>query len=244
MRCAILADIHANLAALEAVLDDIGKKGGVDETWCLGDIVDYGPDPHPCLEIVRRLAPVCIAGNHDLAAIGRVDTGYFNPDAAVATRWTSAQLTPDEVAYLDGLPLTLEREGFTLVHGSPRDPIWEYIFSAGIAAGNFDYFSTPYCLVGHTHAPAVFRLDKDGSCLPAGLSPGIGLALGHIRMIINPGGVGQPRDGDPRASYAIYESEGRVLRVYRVPYDIQTTQDRIMAAGLPVRLATRLAAGV
>jgi diadenosine tetraphosphatase ApaH/serine/threonine PP2A family protein phosphatase len=244
MRCAILADIHANLAALEAVLDDIRQKGGVDEWWCLGDIVDYGPDPHPCLEIVQRLGPLCVAGNHDLAAIGRVDTAYFNPDAVVSSRWTAAQLTPAEIAYLDGLPLTLEIGGFTLFHGSPRDPIWEYIFSAGIAAGNFDHFRSPYCLVGHTHVPVVFRLEKSGACLAAGLSPGIGLVLGETRMIINPGGVGQPRDGDPRASYAIYESEGRVLRLYRVPYDIKSTQDRILKAGLPVRLATRLEMGV
>jgi diadenosine tetraphosphatase ApaH/serine/threonine PP2A family protein phosphatase len=240
MRCAILADIHANLAALEAVLDDIAKKGGVDETWCLGDIVDYGPDPHPCLEIVRRLKPFCVAGNHDLAAIGRVDTAYFNPDAAVATGWTAAQLTPADAAYLASLPLTLERDGFTLAHGSPRDPVWEYIFSASIAAGSFGYFRSSYCLVGHTHVPAVFRQKGEG----AGLSPGIGLVLGETRMIINPGGVGQPRDGDPRASYAIYESEGRVLRLYRVPYDIQATQERILKVGLPVRLATRLAAGL
>jgi diadenosine tetraphosphatase ApaH/serine/threonine PP2A family protein phosphatase len=240
MRCAILADIHANLAALEAVLDDIRKKGGVDETWCLGDIVDYGPDPGPCLEIVQRLKPFCVAGNHDLGAIGRVDRGYFNPDAIVSNQWTAAQLTPADIAYLDSLPLTLERGGFTLVHGSPRDPVWEYLFSASIAAGSFGYFRTSYCLVGHTHVPAVFREKGEG----AGLSPGIGLVLGETRLIINPGGVGQPRDGDPRASYAIYESEGRVIRLYRVPYDIKSTQDKMMQAGLPIRLVTRLEEGL
>jgi diadenosine tetraphosphatase ApaH/serine/threonine PP2A family protein phosphatase len=243
MRCAVLADIHANMAALKAVLDDIEQKGGVDETWCLGDIVDYGPDPHPCLEMVQRLEPFCMAGNHDLAAIGRVDTAYFNPDAAIASQWTTAQLAPADIAYLRSLPLMLEREGFTLVHGSPRDPVWEYVLSAGIAAGNFDIFQSQLCLVGHTHVPLVFRLEKNGDCKAADFSPGIGLVPGDTRMIINPGGVGQPRDGDPRASYAIYESEGRVMRLYRVPYDIKSTQDRMMRAGLPIRLVTRLEQG-
>jgi diadenosine tetraphosphatase ApaH/serine/threonine PP2A family protein phosphatase len=193
---------------------------------------------------VRRLGPYCIAGNHDLAAIGRVDTAYFNPDAQVASRWTAAQLTPGDIDYLDSLPLTLEKDGFTLAHGSPRDPIWEYIFSSTIAAGNFDYFRTQLCLVGHTHVPLVYRLEKDGACLSAAFAPGVGLALGGTRMIVNPGGVGQPRDGDPRASYAIYESEGRIMRLYRIPYDIGATQDRMMRAGLPVRLVTRLAEGL
>ncbi len=244
MRYAVLADIHANLAALEAVLEDIRKKGGVDETWCLGDIVDYGPDPRECIELVRRLTPFSIVGNHDLAAIDKADLAYFNPDAATASRWTSTQLTAEDIAYLESLPLILERDGFTLAHGSPRDPVWEYVFSAGIAAGNFDYFESQICLVGHTHVPMVFRLERDGSCLSAGFYPGVGLALGETRMIVNPGGLGQPRDGDPRASYAIYESEGRIMRLYRVPYNIKATQDRMMRAGLPIRLVTRLAEGL
>jgi diadenosine tetraphosphatase ApaH/serine/threonine PP2A family protein phosphatase len=244
MRCAILSDIHANLAALEAVLDDIGKKGGVDETWCLGDIVDYGPDPHPCIELVQSLKSGCIAGNHDLAVIGKADKAYFNPDAGLATNWTATQLNLGDIAYLDSLPLRMEREGFTLVHGSARDPVWEYVFSTGIAAGNFDFFRSQLCLVGHTHIPLVFRLGKDGACQAAAFNPGIGLALGSTRMIINPGSVGQPRDGDPRASYAIYESEGRVIRLYRVGYDVQATQDRMMRAGLPVRLVARLGEGL
>lgn len=243
MRCAILADIHANLAALEAVLEDIRKKGGVDETWCLGDIVDYGPDPRPCLEVVQRLRPLGVVGNHDLAAIGRLDLDYFNPDAAVSNRWTAAQLNPADVAYLDALPLTLEKDSFTLVHGSPADPVWEYIVSASIAAKNFDLFPFRYCLVGHTHEPAIFRQEKNGGVAAARFMPGIGLVLGNDRLIINPGAVGQPRDGDPRASYAIYDSEGRVMRLYRVPYDVRATQDKMMAAGLPIGLIMRLEVG-
>ena len=243
MRCAILADIHANLAALEAVLNDIEKKGGVDETWCLGDIVDYGPDPRPCLDIVQQLNPLCVAGNHDLAAIGRIDRGYFNPDAAVSNRWTAAQLTPADIAYLGALPMTLEKSGFTLVHGSPADPVWEYLFSASIAARNFALFPSRYCLVGHTHEPAIFRQEKNKGVVSAGFKPGIGLVLGETRTIINPGAGGQPRDGDPRASYDIYDSEGRVMRLYRVPYDVRATQDRMMQAGLPLGLVTRLEVG-
>jgi diadenosine tetraphosphatase ApaH/serine/threonine PP2A family protein phosphatase len=243
MRCAILADIHANLAALQAVLDDIKKKGGVDETWCLGDIVDYGPDPRSCLEIVQKLNPCCVAGNHDLAAIGRLDLGYFNPDAAVSSRWTTTQLAPADIAYLESLPLTLEKEGFMLVHGSPADPIWEYVYSDSIAARNFDFFQSRYCLVGHTHEPAIYREVKSRGAVSARFMEGIGLVLGNARLIINPGAVGQPRDGDPRASYAIYDSEGRVMRLHRVPYDVQATQDKMMQAGLPIGLVVRLEVG-
>lgn len=237
-----MADIHANLAAFEAVLGDIESKGGVDELWCLGDIVDYGPDPHQCIELLRQYNPVCVAGNHDLAAIGRVDTVYFNPDAVVSCRWTAGQLSPDDIRYLGSLPLTIEKDGFTLVHGSPREPVWEYVISADVAARNFSFFQSPFCLVGHSHVPAVFK-EEAGSCLSVPFSTGIGLILAKHRMIINPGGVGQPRDGDPRASYAIYESEGRVIRLYRVPYDIGATQDKMMQAGLPIHLVTRLQEG-
>lgn len=242
MHYAILADIHANLAAFEAVLGDIEKKGGVDEIWCLGDVVGYGPDPSRCIELLREYNHVCVIGNHDMAAIGKMDLSYFNPYAATACQWTAEQLSEDDVAYLEGLPLTLEKGEFLLAHGSPAEPALEYVMSSSIAARNFEFFELPYCLVGHTHVPAVFKEDGDG-CVSINFSPGIGLVLGASRMIINPGGVGQPRDGDPRASYAIYDSEGHVLRLNRIPYDIAATQDRMMEAGLPVHLITRLEAG-
>lgn len=242
MRYAIMADIHANLAALTAVLGDIEQKGGVDEIWCLGDIVGYGPDPCQCIELLRRYDPVGVAGNHDRAAIGKLDTSYFNPDAATVCRWTARQLSPEDIQYLESLPLTIEKGDFTLVHGGPAEPILEYVISTSIAARNFAFFQSLYCLVGHSHVPDVFR-DDGGSCLSLPFSPGIGMVLGKRRMIINPGGVGQPRDGDPRASYAIYESEGSIIRLYRIPYDISATQDKMMQAGLPVHLVTRLQAG-
>ena len=242
MRVAIIADIHANLTALAAVLGDIKRQGGVDELWCLGDIVGYGPDPHQCIELMQQMNHTGVAGNHDLAAIGRVATSDFNPDAAAAIRWTAQQLTPGDIKYLEGLPLSVVKGEFHLVHGSPVEPVWEYVVSTGIAARNFAHFSTRYCLVGHSHVPAAFREEGD-ACRSLGLAPGIGLLLTDRRMILNPGGVGQPRDGDPRASYAIYDSEGRMMRLYRVPYDIGATQDRMMKANLPIHLITRLQAG-
>jgi len=242
MRIAILADIHANLAAFEAVLDDIEAKGGVDEYWCLGDVVGYGPDPGECIKLLRRLNIVCVSGNHDLGAIGKLELSYFNPTAAEACRWTAARLNPVDARYLEELPATVQKDDFLLVHGSPLEPALEYVISTGIAAKNFSFFKSKYCLVGHTHAPLAFK-EEDGSCTSITLSTGIGLVLGEKRMIINPGGVGQPRDGDPRASYAIYESGGRMLRLYRVDYDIRATQDKMVRYGLPMTLVSRLETG-
>ena len=242
MRYAIIADIHSNLEAFTAVLEDIEKRGGVEEIWCLGDVVGYGPDPHRCIELLRQQKHVCIAGNHDWAAIGKIDTSYFNPDAADACRWTAQQLSPKDIKYLERLPLTIKKDNFTLVHGSPREPIWEYVISTSLAQINFNFFQSPYCLVGHSHVPLIFK-DEDGACSFSQLLPNIGLVLGRSRLIINPGGVGQPRDGDPRASYAIYTRETKMVRLYRIPYDIAATQDKMMQSGLPVHLVVRLSHG-
>ena len=243
MRYAIIADIHANLAAFQAVLDDIEHRGGVNEFWCLGDVVGYGPDPHQCLELLRGLKHVCVAGNHDWAAIGKIDTAAFNSDAAAACHWTAGQLTPKDTKYLKSLPLTIHRDKFTLVHGSPREPIWEYVISNNIATVNFDFFQSKFCLVGHSHVPLIFK-SEDGTCSFNPFSPSVKLALGDSRLIINPGGVGQPRDGDPRTSYAIYDSENEIITLHRIPYDIEATQEKMMGVGLPVRLASRLSQGV
>ncbi|HEY50363.1 MAG TPA: metallophosphoesterase family protein [Dehalococcoidia bacterium] len=243
MRYAIMADIHANLTAFNAVLEDMERRGGVAEIWCLGDIVGYGPDPHHCIELLRRYNHVCVAGNHDWAAIGKISTADFNPDAALACQWTSGQLSQGDIQYLKNLPLTIDKDIFTLVHGSPREPIWEYVISTSIAWQNFSFFRSPYCLVGHSHVPLVFKEDN-GSCTFSRLVDNIGLALGESRLILNPGGVGQPRDGDPRASYAIYDSDTRMVRLHRIPYDVAAVQDRMMEKGLPVRLVTRLQQGM
>ena len=243
MRYAILADIHANLEAFTAVLDDISDRGDIQAIWCLGDIVGYGPDPGRCIEILMQCQHIAVAGNHDMAAIGRVDTSYFNPLATAAIQWTAGQLTHEQVQYLQNLPETLRQGDFTLVHGSPMQPLWEYVVSTGIAIRNFTYIETDYCLVGHSHVPMAFKQEKGGDCTPVHLMPGIRLALGGSKMIINPGGVGQPRDGDPRASYAVYDSEGEMVSVYRIEYDIEATQKKIMECGLPVMLASRLEQG-
>ncbi len=243
MRCAIVGDIHGNLAAFKAVLEHIEVKGGVDEIWCLGDVVGYGPEPHECLEILRTYNHLCVAGNHDWAAVDKIDTLDFNPDAAQACHWTTEQLTPEDVDYLENLPLTLCRGDFTLVHGSPRQPIWEYVLSVSVAQDNFASFETSFCLIGHSHIPLVFECVDENLCVSNRLPAGSGLELGEHRLIINPGSVGQPRDGDPRASYILYDGEARIIYHYRIKYDIAATQRKMAEWGLPLPLIMRLSFG-
>jgi diadenosine tetraphosphatase ApaH/serine/threonine PP2A family protein phosphatase len=243
MRIALLADIHSNLVALEAVLKDIEAKGPVDGWWCLGDIVGYGPDPGPCIQRLRELEARSVAGNHDWGAVGQVDLSLFNPTAAIACRWNGAQLTEAERELLRALPLSIEEPPFTLVHGSPRDPIWEYLLSVEQAQANFAVLRTPHALIGHSHIPLVFLLRADGKIAYGRPPDGATIPLDQGRVIFNPGSVGQPRDGDPRAAYAIYDSEQGTLTHYRVEYDIPATQERIIACGLPRSLAERLSSG-
>jgi predicted phosphodiesterase len=248
MKIAILSDIHSNLAALQAVLKDSSAKGGVSAYWCLGDIVDYGPDPHECLEIVRQLEGLVIAGNHDCAVTGKMDINEFPAPIAVVTRWTREQLNLDELTYLSGLPLSVTEGEFTLVHGSPRDPLWEYIMSEKEARENLDKFQTAYCLIGHTHVPMYFHFPPDynhtsgsrqavdprsmtyedwHSQLQKNKRGEETVRLDGGRYIINPGGVGQPRDGDPRAAYAVYDSASGTVELRRVEYDVRATQQHI-----------------
>ncbi len=244
MRHAIIADIHSNLEALKAVLDDIERRGGVDEVWCLGDVVGYGPDPEACLALLRGTTDVCVAGNHDWAAAGKIDTSEFNPEAGAASQWTAEQLSDEERSFLSSLPLIIEKGDFTLAHGSPREPIWEYLTSPGAVQENLAHFQTRHCLVGHTHQPLVFACDETGKCSGRHFLPNDPLEIGEERLIINPGGVGQPRDGDPRASYAIHDSDEGRIRLYRVMYDIRATQKKMQAHGIPMRLSERLAYGL
>ena len=243
MRYAILADIHANLAALTAVLNDVNEKGGADEIWCLGDIVGYGPEPRECIKVLRECTQVCVSGNHDLGAAGKIDLNLFNRVAAEACRWTAKQLSTADFLYLEELPKVIKKGDYYLVHGSPRDPPMEYIMSTDIAQSNFEYFDTKYCFVGHTHIAAAYKEEAAEAVLAVSLKPGIGLVTGQHRMIINPGAVGQPRDGDPRASYGIYDTERQIFVLYRVDYDIRATQDKMMESGLPVPLVARLMEG-
>jgi predicted phosphodiesterase len=243
MRYLVLSDIHSNLEAFEAVLDDAGP---VDLVWCLGDVVGYGPDPNACVELLKSLPHLCVAGNHDWATLGKLDLSDFNSDARKANLWNREQLTPQNLAFLDALSELLVEEQFTLVHGSPRHPIWEYIIYTTTAESNFAHFDTPFCFAGHTHAPAIFRLkDKNGEkvCEPAPPALDGPISLGPERAIINPGSVGQPRDGNPQAGYAILDMEALTVEHYRVAYPIEKTQAKMLEHDLPLRLAVRLGYG-
>jgi diadenosine tetraphosphatase ApaH/serine/threonine PP2A family protein phosphatase len=241
MRYALISDIHANLAALTAVLDHLDVKT-VDEVWCLGDVVGYGPDPNECLERLRELPHRCLAGNHDWAVLGKLDLEDFNPDARRACLWTREQLTPTSRAYLESLEERIVEGDFTLAHGSPRHPIWEYIIYPSNAQVNFAHFDTPYCFVGHSHVPIIFR-DRGSEIDIRPIELGVPMPLGEERLIINPGSVGQPRDGDPRASYVLLDAEARTIEYRRVPYPIEETQRKMVQVGLPPRLIIRLSYG-
>jgi diadenosine tetraphosphatase ApaH/serine/threonine PP2A family protein phosphatase len=237
----IISDIHANRPALEAVLKDAGS---FDKIWCLGDMVGYGPDPNECVARLQDFDHICLAGNHDWAALGRLNLENFNIDARMASAWTQQELTPATREYLEALPTRIGQRDFTLVHGSPREPIWEYLLDAGLAAVNFRYFSTRFCIIGHTHIPIVFALDevhdRCHTLIPSYTDP---IPLGTYRMILNPGSVGQPRDGDPRASYAILDTEAGTWEPRRVAYPIEITQERMRARNMPRRLIERLETG-
>lgn len=242
MRYAILADIHGNLEAFTAVLNDIEKREGFDIMWCLGDVVGYGPDPHACIELLLQHEHICVAGNHDWAAIDRLDTFDFNFFAHEAAAWTALQLTDRDINYLDALPECVIERDFTLVHGSPRSPLLEYILSPSVAEENFKFFNTGFCLVGHSHLPCIFE-EADNGIIEAQFENESIWPLGEHRLIINPGGVGQPRDGDPRASYAILDSSRMLITHYRVKYDVESTQKKMQEAGLPSFLIERLGRG-
>jgi predicted phosphodiesterase len=243
MRVLVISDIHGNLTALEAVLAEAGSA--VDAVWCLGDLVGYGPDPNECIERVRGLPELqCLVGNHDKAALGEIDLNAFNADARFAVRWTQEALTPESHAYLEGLPETLELGKFTLVHGSPRQPVWEYILDRATATQNFPYFATPYCLVGHTHSQVVFtQFSETELSEEKRPRPGERLHLNRTRRILNPGSVGQPRDSNPAAAYALIDMEAAMWEARRVEYDVTDTQARMQAQDFPERLVVRLAHG-
>jgi len=242
MRVAVVADIHANLTAFRTVR---AAWGEVDQVWCLGDVVGYGPDPNECVEELKQLDHLCVPGNHDWAALGRIDTSDFNPAARAAAEWTTSQLTPESRAFLEALHQPLERGAFTIVHGSPRQPIWEYLLDTGAARENFEDFTTSYCLIGHSHVPLMFAMGPDGRVGGQQLSPEGAFPLRGARRILNPGSVGQPRDGDPRASFAILEIDGEDVsfELHRIDYDIADVQARMRKAGLPEPLAARLSFG-
>jgi predicted phosphodiesterase len=243
MRILVVSDIHANLVALEAVL---ARAAPFDRIWCLGDVVGYGPEPNACIERLRGFDLLCLAGNHDWAALGKLDLEEFNPDARRAAIWTRDQLTPANLEWLGALPerVPTQADKFTLVHGSPRYPIWEYVLTPAVAFTNFDYFDTPICLYGHTHVPVVYRYGpNDRTATADPLVENVPFKLNPDRLMINPGSVGQPRDGDPRAAYAVIDLDALMLTHYRLDYDIAATQAKMEQFNLPPRLITRLSYG-
>ena len=243
MRACVISDIHANLHALEAVLRAV-KDEAPDELWCLGDLVGYGPRPNECCRLVAESVDVCLVGNHDLAALGRLDLAEFSTDAATSARWTASVLEGDALAYLESLAPNALRAGVGAYHASPRDPVWEYVLSEGAVVAALAEAAEPIVLVGHSHVALAFALD--GATLAGGLAPaGTNVTLGAgSRWLLNPGSVGQPRDGDARAAYLVLDLEAEAAHFRRIPYAIDRTQAEIRERGLPEALAERLAHGL
>ena len=241
MRILIITDIHSNIFALDAVLKDVGE---FDAVWCLGDIVGYGPDPNDCIERVRSLPNLtCLLGNHDAAVVNKINLDTFNTEAKNSVLWMQSILSHENLTFLKGLTETAVIGEVTLAHGSPRNPIWEYILDTVVARINLGYFDTQLCFVGHTHLPVYFYVEKNSIHIRWKIMTDKEKIYPSGRAIINPGSVGQPRDRDSRASYAIYDSDQNIWELRRVAYDITQVQERIYSIGLPARNAIRLSEG-
>jgi len=241
VRVAVISDVHGNLQALEAVLAAIDELQ-VDEIWSLGDVVGYGADPVRCMEIVDERAAVSLAGNHDLVVAGTIDIDTFAHDARDAAEWSRTVLSPDQIAELGGRMPGGQREGVQLFHGSIRDPVWEYVVDPRTAALCLDRQRRPLCLIGHSHVQLLWGYEG-GELVGGTVAAGATLAYGEGPFIVNPGSVGQPRDGDPRAGDALIDTAEGTATWLRADYDIRAAQAAIRDAGLPLRLAARLAEG-
>ncbi|MBA3943619.1 MAG: metallophosphoesterase family protein [Herpetosiphonaceae bacterium] len=241
MRIVLVSDIHSNAVALDAVL---AAAPQYDQLWCIGDTIGYGPQPNLCLARMSTLATHALTGNHDLACLGLVSLAQFNPVARTANQWNNEQLEPEMREWLQARPARQDLPDVTLAHASPRDPIWEYILDVETADANLDHFTAPLCIVGHSHVPLIFAHHAEGNEEFRHVESGQSVQLKPTtRYIFNPGSVGQPRDNDPRAAYAVWDTESNTLRLNRVPYDISATQKMIRDAKLPAVLADRLAVG-
>lgn len=241
MAYAVISDVHANFEALRAVLRDIRDRG-IRDICFLGDAVGYGPDPNECVELLRKECKILLAGNHDYGAAGLLSADFFNPYALEALIWTTRVMSRENLRAVKALPVMLElgAENITLAHSSPFEPdLWHYIFSAADADANFGHFKTPLCFVGHSHVPLIFEKHVSGEIA---LRRGKAVVQSGNRYIINTGSVGQPRDRDARASYAVIEGER--IDIVRVSYDIKATQRRMTDTGLPDFLITRLSLGI
>jgi diadenosine tetraphosphatase ApaH/serine/threonine PP2A family protein phosphatase len=240
MRVAVISDVHANRHALDAVLAEIEPER-VDAIWCLGDTVGYGPKPNECCDTVRERADLCLVGNHDLVVLGELSVMDFNDEAAAAAVWTRDVLTPSSDEFLRALEPQAALDGAELFHASARDPVWEYVLTEEAARATFELTTKPLVLVGHSHVALALRFE--GGNVAGGLAPaGLEVELSG-RVLVNPGSVGQPRDGDPRAAWLLLDFERRFATFRRVAYSIEETQAEMREAGLPPALAARLAHG-
>jgi diadenosine tetraphosphatase ApaH/serine/threonine PP2A family protein phosphatase len=245
MRVAVITDVHANLPALEAVLEAT-EAVGVEEIWCLGDVVGYGVEPDACTELVRERCDVCLVGNHDIAVLGALDIASFSEAAAAAVEWTRDNISERTLEFLRELEPCGERAGFGLFHASPRDPVWEYVLSSEQADAAMDSHPERIALIGHSHVALYFgrpEEEAEGETRGAQASDGSLLNLGSGSWLINPGSVGQPRDGDPRAAWLELDTKLETACFHRVAYEIERAAAPIAAAGLPSRLANRLYTG-
>jgi diadenosine tetraphosphatase ApaH/serine/threonine PP2A family protein phosphatase len=246
VRVAAISDIHANLPALEAVLEAI-DDATIDEIWCLGDVIGYGAEPDECADLVRERCALCLVGNHDLAVLGALDVSAFSEAAADAVAWTRENVAGRTLELLRGLEPAGEREGISLFHASPRDPVWEYVLSAEQADACLDVQPARIALIGHSHVSLFFvrpaTEEQGGEIRGAQSSDDTLLDLDAGRWLINPGSVGQPRDGDPRAAWLELDTSERTARFHRVGYDVERAAASISSAGLPRRLADRLHVG-
>ncbi len=237
----VISDIHGNLEALQTVLSKMGK---VDKLLCLGDIVGYGPDPDRCVEIIRETKALCVAGNHDKAVSGQIDMSYFPSDGQEAVMWTLANMKKENLEYLKGLPLEVSEDDFVGVHGSLKNQLHEYITSVRESLPTFSVLEKTLCFVGHSHKPFVIQKDIGGSYDADVLKDGQTIDISNIyKAIVNTGSVGQPRDGDPRASYGVYDAAKKTFKIKRVEYDIAAVQDKMKRAGLSEGLARLLDTG-
>jgi predicted phosphodiesterase len=241
MRILVISDVHANLAALEAVLEAAGK---VHAIWCLGDVVGYGPNPNECIDLLLEQPNLtCLLGNHDAACIGEMSVVTFNREARMVVEWTQSVLTAENVQFLKDRPQLSIMDEVTLVHGSPRQPIFEYLLDVKAASENFEYFENDYCFIGHSHLPLMFTSHPEDGDVKLRFPPYNQPFNLRPRTIINPGSVGQPRDRDPRASFAIFDTDAHSWDLHRVGYDILRTQEQMREVNLPDRHINRLSGG-
>ena len=238
----IIADIHSNLEAFRTVLHELR---GADQIISLGDIVGYGPDPSECIALMQEKKISSVAGNHDKAAVGEMSPEWFNESARRAIEWTNEKLADNDVRYLRSLPLTLEFPGFQIVHGSLCEPLEEYIETLGEAAASMELTAKPLLYVGHSHVPMSVVMNGEGRLDGWALKDNQSIRISdYQKVLINPGGVGQPRDGDPRASFGIYDSEKKEFTLHRIGYNVSAVQEKMKKAGLPKPLIDRLSSGV